>query len=126
RGGGFGGGGPAPAKKGALLIVPRGPLRGIDDAVMVRVHLIEPLAEAAVALGVAEPGKPVVIRLCLVEPGALARLQVGSRQLGGELRLPAFDKAQAPFAVLVEGDLVLTCRGERGGAFGNYGVDCTS
>src|SRR5690349_23216333 len=81
-GGGFGGGAPATAEKGALLLMPGGALGGIDNAVMVDVHLLEPLAKPAVALRIAEPGKPVVIGLGLFEPGALARLQIG----GGELR----------------------------------------
>src|ERR1043166_9787079 len=72
-GGGFGGGAPAAAEKGALLLMPGGALGGIDNAVMVGIHLLEPLAKPAVALCIAEPRKPVVIRLGLFEPGALDR-----------------------------------------------------
>ena len=62
-GGGFGGGAPATTEKGALLLMPGGALGGVDTAVMVGVHLLEPLAEAAVALRVAEPSKPVVMAI---------------------------------------------------------------
>src|SRR5437764_10960581 len=64
--GGVGGDGAAAAVEGPLLVVPGGALSGIDDAVMVRVDLVEALAEAAVALGVGESGEPVVVRLRLV------------------------------------------------------------
>ena len=66
----------------------------IDRAVMVSVDSVEALAEAAVAVGLREPGEPVIVRLDLLEPGALARLQIGGGQLRGELRLAAFDKAE--------------------------------
>src|SRR5215472_14121184 len=116
--GGLGGNGAAAAVKGALLVVPSGALGGIDDAVVVGVDLVEALAEAAVTLGLGEPGKPVVVRLGLFKPGTLALRQIGGRKLGGQLGLALLDKAHPPIPVLVEGDRLLTSRGKSGGGFG--------
>src|SRR5207249_10494601 len=107
-------GGAAAAIKGLLLIVPSSALGMIDRAVMIGVDLVEARAEAAVAIGLGQPGEPIVIRFRLLEPGALARLKIGDSELRGELGLTAFDVAQPPLAVLLEGDRVVSPR-QRGG-----------
>src|SRR5262249_1840456 len=88
---------------------------GIDDAVVVGVDLVEALAEAAGALGLGKPGEPVVIRLGLFKPGALALRQGDGRGLGGEVGLGRLEKAHPPAAVLIEGDFVLARGGQHSG-----------
>jgi hypothetical protein len=58
--GGLGGGAIAPVE-GALLVMPGGAFGMINLAVMVGVDPVETLAEAAVAVGLGEPGEPIVI-----------------------------------------------------------------
>ena len=74
----------------------------IDRAVMIGVDLVEARAEAAVAIGLRQPGEPIIVRFRLFQPGPLARLQIGGGQLRGELGLAALDKAQPPVAVLLK------------------------
>src|SRR5438270_2930394 len=106
RGSGFGGAAAA-AIKGALLVAPGGALAGVDRAVVIGVDLVEAGAESVVAVGRRQPGEPVIIGFDLLQPGALARLQIGGGELCGELGLATFDIAQPPLAVLLEGDRVV-------------------
>src|SRR5260370_10768035 len=71
-GGGFGGA-VAAAVEGALLVAPGGAFAGVDRAVMIDVDLVEPLAEAAVAIGRPQPGGPIVVSPCLRPPACPAR-----------------------------------------------------
>ena len=84
--------------------MPRGALGVVDDAVMVGVDLVEPLAEAAVALGRGHRREEIVIGLLPIEPGPSLGAQTLFGKLGGDLDLAFFDKMQPPVAVLVEGD----------------------
>src|SRR5580700_11716281 len=98
------------AIEGALLLPPGGALALIDLAVVIGVDLVEPFAEAAVAVGFGKAGKPIVIRLDLFEPRFLSGLQIGCGQLYRQPRLPAFDKMHTPVAILIEGDRLLAGR----------------
>src|ERR1041384_8358489 len=101
------------AVEGALLLPPGGALAGVDLAVVVGVDLVETLAEAAVALGLRQPGHPIVIGLHLLEPCLLAGRLVGGRELYGVLRLPPFNKIEPPIAVLLEADRFVAGRWRR-------------
>ena len=87
--------------KGALLFVPGGALAAVDDAIVIGIHLIEALAETAVALGQGHRREIIIIRLLPFKPGAPLRVEVFLGKLGSDLGLALFDEMQPPVAVLL-------------------------